>query len=250
MNIGSTRIQEIESLRESMDRALWIWAGFHYRDEEAVDMFHRRTGCEILAVDTSLSVETLLNYIKKHNKTLQLFRRGLLEVFTRISGWEKWDLSVNAYIGDVGNDVFIDVMEEVMTRFKRKDRTAIVIEIVETPYGSIDGRFIDNIIWLRKQWFRIAVDDFDLFGDEHDNVSVEILEAVWQYCSKIKLDWRVTKKLIEQKFVRRQLLDLRSNHLGKKIVAEWIRTRADVLALIGIVDSFQISSHIPTSSVK
>lgn len=33
MNIGSTRMQEIESMRESMDRTLWIWAGFHYRDE-------------------------------------------------------------------------------------------------------------------------------------------------------------------------------------------------------------------------
>lgn len=127
---------------------------------------------------------------------------------------------MNAYIGDIGHDVFPEVMQEVMSRFKHNDRFAIVIEIVETPYGSIDSRFIENIIWLREHGFRLAIDDYDLFREEDNNVSEQVLLAVGKYCSKIKLDWKVTKKLIEQEFIRRPLMDLRRAHPDKKIVAE------------------------------
>lgn len=226
-----------------MDKTLWVWSGFHFRDEMTVDVFRRRTGCELLAIDTSSTVDVLLDYIRKNGKTLQLFRRGLLEAFTRISQWEKWDISINAYVWDVWNRDFCDVMQEVMAQFDSNYRRTIVVEIVEIPYGNIDSRFIDNTIWLRERWFWLAIDDFDLFGDEPDNISNEVLWAVWQYCTKIKLDWRVTKRLIQQTSVRRQLLNLRNAHVDKKIVAEWIRTRADILSLTGIVDSFQISSH-------
>lgn len=243
MNIDSVRTRGIAALKESMDKRLWVWPGILYRDEMMVDVFHRRTGCEILLVDTSSTVDTLLDCIKKNWRTLQLFQRGLFEAFIRISEWEKWDIGVNAYIGDIGNKEFCEATEEIMAQFRPHDRHTIAIEIVEAPYGEIDGRFIDNAIWLREQWFWLAVDDYDLFWDEIDNVSDEILWAVWQHCTKIKLDWRVTKKLIQQKFVRRQLLNLRSIHSEKKIVAEWIRTRDDILALTGIVDNFQISSY-------
>lgn len=65
-----------------------------------------------------------------------------------------------------------------MTRFKKKYRHQITIEVVETPYGDIDGKFMDNIIWLRHHGFGIAIDDYDLFGDEHNNVSEDILRAI------------------------------------------------------------------------
>lgn len=243
MNTDVNEIHEIDALKKSMDTILWIWAWFHYREEGTVDVFHRDTGCELLAIDTAFTVEGLLSHIKQHWKTLQLFQRWLLEAFSRISEWEKGDISVNAYIGDIGNEAFCAAIEEIMLRFKAKDRLYIVIEIIETPYGDINGRFIDNVIWLRDQWFRLAIDDYDLFAEEDDNVSEEVLKTVWQYCAKIKLDWRVTRKLIEQSLAQRQLLDLRSAYPDKIIVAEWIHTRADMHALTGIVDIFQFSSY-------
>lgn len=223
--------------------ASWIWSGIHYHDESVVNSFNARIWAELLVRHTNSSVEELLHQLRKHKKTLQLFRWGLLEAFARITHWESWVLSVNAYIWDIWNQVFREVVYEVMSRFKKKYRHQITIEVVETPYGDINGKFIDNIIWLRNHWFGVAIDDYNLFDDEHNNVSREILKAIWIYCTKIKLDWRVVKKLIKQKHIRRNVLDLRSSYSDVKIVAEWIRNRANMLALIGIVDQFQISSR-------
>ena len=242
MNKGISHIDEISQFGTDCNHSLWFpW--LHYHNERVVSPFHIPIGAELLVRDTRSTIVELLYHIKKNNKTLQLFQRGLYEAFSRLNTGEHWFFSVNAYIGDIWNVAFREAIEWVMTRFKKKYRHQITIEVVETPYGDIDGKFMDNIIWLRHHGFGIAIDDYDLFGDEHNNVSEDILRAIWKHCTKIKLDWRITKKLMKQKTIRRQLLNLRSAYPNLKIVAEWIRRRADLVRLIGVVDQFQFTTY-------
>ncbi len=242
MNKGISHIDEISQFGTDCNYSLWFpW--LHYHSDEVVNLFIKTIGAELLVRDTSSTIVELLHRIKKNNKTLQLFQRGLYEAFSRLNAGELWFFSVNAYIGDIWNVTFRETIEWVMARFKKRYRHQITIEVVETPYGDIDGKFIDNIIWLRHHGFGIAIDDYDLFGDEDNNVSEDILRAIWKHCTKIKLDWRITKTLIKQKTIRRQLLSLRSRYPKSKIVAEWIRNRADLLTLIGVVDQFQFTTH-------
>lgn len=242
MNRDISHPDEISQFKQDCNHSLWF-PGLHYHNERVVDPFHIKIGAELLVRDTNTTLVELLWHIQKNNKTLQLAQRGLYEAFSRLNAREPWFFSINAYIGDIWNVAFREIIEWVMKRFKKKYRHQIIIEVVETPYGDINGKFIDNIIWLRHYGFGIAIDDYDLFDDEHNNVSEDILRTIGEHCTKIKLDWRTTKKLLKQRTIRRQLLNLRSAYPKSKIVAEWIRNRAELLTLIGVVDQFQFTSY-------
>ena len=63
-SMNPIRKQEIDDMKESSEEILWVWAGFHYRKERTVDIFHREIWCELLAVDTTSAIDKLLNNIQ------------------------------------------------------------------------------------------------------------------------------------------------------------------------------------------
>lgn len=249
MNIDSARVREIVSLTEAVNQSLWsVWPWLYYRRESSVDSLRRQLWHEILVVSNMLSVDMILKNAREENKTLQLFQRWFLEAFNRIFQWEKGIESINAYVNDIWNVTFREASEEVMRNFKIQDRLKIVVEILEVPYGDINGKFIDNVKWLREQWFQFAIDDLDLFRQEKDNISNEILKAVWQHCAKIKLDWKVTRELIKEKRLHHYLISLRKQYPYMTIVLEWIHSEDDIRVFGKLADVFQLSDYPLTNS--
>jgi hypothetical protein len=58
--------------------------------------------------------------------------------------------SVNAYVADITHPDFRYLITKLMPFYSRKQRSRIVIELVEQPHGEIDGKFISNVAWLRE----------------------------------------------------------------------------------------------------
>jgi hypothetical protein len=85
-------------------------------------------------VHATLQVEALLACIRKEGETLALFQKGLLEAFYRIVVEKEGIVSFNAYIADIGDVHFREVVTMIMTSFKKRDRMRVKIEVLETPF--------------------------------------------------------------------------------------------------------------------
>jgi EAL domain-containing protein (putative c-di-GMP-specific phosphodiesterase class I) len=94
-----------------------------------------------------------------------------------------------------------------MSKFKTSDRKRIVIEIGETGFGDINKEFIKNIIWLKAQGFRLALDDYDLLKMQgKSDISRKLLSVIGQYCEKIKLDYKTTAKILKDPTLQRLII--------------------------------------------
>ena len=234
------RVSGIMELIHDADQSLGMWYGIGYREENSVDVHEKRQGGEVLLMPEWGNTAEVLDDIKSSGKSIDLFYRWLLEVFTRIIKWETGNISLNAFVADIGHKEFRYIVESTMLKFKTSDRKRIVIEIGEIGFGDINKGFIKNIIWLKDQGFHIALDDYDLLKIQwKSDISRKLLSAIWQYCEKIKLDHKTTAKILKNPSLQRFIVKhcMAYNH---SVTAEWIHLRGDIAKLGATVKEFQI----------
>lgn len=226
----AARLEKLAMMRDSSGHWLWSYrVSIRYWGQETVNAQSNVVWAEILVAHTSMETIALLDSIRQEWKNLFLFQRGLVEAFYQIALWEAWTTqyrAVNTYIADIADSSFQEVVTKVMECFKRDDKKRVKIEIIETRFGDITPKFIENVIWLKEQGFKVDIDDYDLFWTA-DDMSHELLRALGDYVDGIKIDWKTTQALLRDPALRTALIWLR-DRTQKVITLEWVRWKTQV----------------------
>lgn len=225
------------NLTQSQESIASLFRGISHRVERVMNSEFRLQWVELLVVDSQnpLSPKNLLQEAKDKGVTGKIFELWLMKAFTRIARpWLRWwnlqhlTTSVNAYITDLSWVDFQSEMMKLIWSYKREDRQKIIIELLEEPHGKEMRAYIQNVNWLKNQWFLIAIDDYDLMEVRWD-MSRRNLWLFWSnngrinVVDRIKLDHTITKKLLMwDPLAMRKLSELRKKYPQISIVTEWI----------------------------
>ncbi len=229
------------------DRFLpWIGEGVHHRAEPILDMEGRSIGAELLVASTSLNTSVLLQDLMDRWATFNLFAVGIMRAFDILDKWVSCFVSVNAYLSDIGHPDFRYFFTKLRYCYTQKQRSMITVELLEYPYGNINGKFIDNVAWLRAMWYRVKIDDLDVLGIDKMGVSKNIAEAV-DY-DGVKLDHTTTRLILNgslsaqcMEWIRVQLRRMLPPY--GSLTAEWVHSQSEIayLGKMVWVTEFQIA---------
>ncbi len=238
------RLEKLAMMRDSSGHWLWPYReAIRYWEQQTVNVHSNVVWAEILVAHTSMETIVLLDSICKEWKNLFLFQRGLVEAFYQIALWEAWTTwyrAVNTYIADIADPSFQIVVTKVMKSFKRDDKRRVKIEIIETRFGDITPKFIENVIWLKDEGFKVVIDDFDFLWTG-DDMSHELLRAIGEYVDGIKIDWKTTQALLRDPALRAKLFWLR-DLIQIGMTLEWVQSREQIGQLLDTwADTFQMS---------
>ncbi len=226
----------------------WVWEDTGHRREKILNVSWYEIGSELLMTHKSIRVDLLLQSMINKWITFDLFALWIMKAFEATKDGIAGYRSVNAYVADITHPDFRYLITKLMPFYSIKQRSRIVIELVEQPHGEIDGKFISNVAWLREMWFKINIDDCDILWIDKNGISIELVKAVGPLCHGIKLDHKTS-----QEIARWQLSAKLKSQLGYKLrsllennatnTAEWIRSSEDVTELRRVlwIMSFQLA---------
>ncbi len=97
---------------------------FRLPDDEVVAHVGAIDWWELLARPHDQVLTDYLLYLKENQGTLNLFRLWLLTAFLALVDWQPWR-SINAYIHDIGNLGFQELVSGLVQLFREEDRPLI-----------------------------------------------------------------------------------------------------------------------------
>jgi EAL domain-containing protein (putative c-di-GMP-specific phosphodiesterase class I) len=212
--------------------------GAEIQNEGIIDMNGGVRGSEWLVRFKNCSVIDGLNHLKHTNNTLYLVEKCLEHSMTRINKGSR--RTINVYLHDLWNIHFRQSIEKYTHTLDVSCRSLLVFEILEEKYGVLNSQVLDNLKWLKKQWFQIAIDDLYVSKNNPDGLSHEILDILIEegiQIDYIKIDGRHAERIHNNTIQSCELQKLQklicqgfSSQSGfvyrPQYIIEWIQNRA------------------------
>ncbi len=167
-----------------------------------------------------------LDILKKEDKTFELFKTMFVFAISESQIHEK-SASVNLYLKDFAHPDIVKITDEQENRYDFSPEN-ICLEILEDNYWKIDEVVINNLILLKRKWYKLAIDDFSL--GHNNNISFENLitllsnDIIPDY---VKIDWKDLSQIFKWKLDKNKERELRLiikflKSQNIKIIWEWI----------------------------
>lgn len=172
-----------------------------------------------------------LSRLQKFGLPGLLTDRILRDLIPAITSWKR--RSVNVFLKEFwGNDFKMKINEIIKRIPDIHQRKGLIFEILETKYGTLNRRAIENIRFLQDSGFSIAIDDLCVCGSE-SRMSLEIFDILLEegiVPDYIKIEWQYCEEIRDGKISEYHLHHLREivwycSILPRKpkIILEWIQ---------------------------